>query len=162
MSISQFTSQFKDLARTNRYEIDIPGICNIEESTLCTSVGLGGSTLSTTEQRGLKSSHYVVLPYDSINENITMSFYIDTEFNLYKKFNKWVNDIYNSNTNEFSYRNTYVKTISVKVLDRTDKPIYSYEFIDAYPLSIKEPTLTSSEQNNFATFDITFDYNKRK
>jgi len=161
MNISKFTSKFKDLARTNRYIVTIDGYLTEDTSVFCNSASLGGMTLTTTEQRGLSNSHYKVIPYDTIYESISLTFYNDIDFKVYKKFKEWYDLIYKSKSDEFSYRDTYVKTMNIAILDRQDTPALIYTFEEVFPLSIKEPDLKSTDTNAISTFSVTLDYNKR-
>ncbi len=159
-NISAFKAQMQGGgARPNQFRVllTFPG-APIGSDFLCKSTTLPASTIEdiTTMYRG-RPVHFAgersFAPW-------TVTVYNDTDFKVRSALEAWSSRILNyTATNGSTAPSSYYADLSVMQLDRNDQILKTYEFKDAYPISIGQIGLDYEANNQIETFDVEFVYN---
>jgi hypothetical protein len=167
MGINSFKSAITDLARQNRFEIQIPGVVDPPHNKLCINAELPGITLSTEPLydslwtgANLGSGNSFApfqMPYDVIIKEMPLTFMDTKDFALRKKFDTWFKDVFDPKVG-LGYMVDYVKNVIVVGLDRQDFPQYTATLLNAWPMDIGEIQFDSSSADSYATFTVTLAY----
>ena len=183
-NISEFMSSFtKDLARPNRFEVDISvpdglrpslgGLINGQDITdedtrllklRCETAELPSKTFTTAEQK-FGSNPIEKYPYHTTFNDLTLTFIVSGDMQEKRIFDKWMNKIMPSiNFNpQYKYNNStpnYVSTIRVTQFGlRKDERIYQVNLYDAYPISVNQLDLDwSSDGHHKLTVVFAYTY----
>jgi hypothetical protein len=128
----------------------------------CESAELPGRTLMTQEAKVYGPSFKV--PYQSQYNEITLTFLSTNEFWERKLFDRWIEAIHPSDTNNMRYAKgpqTYMTPIKIIQYDDFIKQIYAVELMDAFPIGISSQALSWSD-DNFHRLQVQFAYQKYK
>jgi len=89
-----------------------------------------------------------------------MEIYTDTDFNLRSVFEEWIEAMQNAATTGGSITpSLYQAQMDITALDRNDKAVKKYTFIDAFPTDVGAMQVDWDSNNQIGTFSVTFDYN---
>lgn len=141
----------RGLARTNRYLVSIPmPFADSDQNRLielmCDSVTLPGINMATTPHRFWGEVREI--PYERAFDNVTISFYLDTEMLAKKAFDQWMSLIQNPSTRTLNYYDNYVTQIQIDVLDlENDSVMYSVKLHEAFPKTINAIQLDASDRS---------------
>jgi len=126
-------------------------------SILCTRAALPSWNISTFEYQSNEQTNK--LPYTYIHEDLTISFLCTNDYFIKKMMDQWMNGVINQDGQTVNYKTNYTTDLVVMSLNKKNIPIYSYKFINAYPLI---QTAIEFEQGGteFVNFDVTFAYDK--
>jgi len=135
----------------------------------CSSASLPGSTLFT---------HDVTNDYTGVSERIayrrsyddkaSFTFYVDSNYNMIKFFEYWMQYIVNeqqsnvaaSNYNyKVNYPENYRGTIIIDKFDRNYDKGIRYTFVDAFPIDLASMPI-SYERSNVLTSTVSFTYSR--
>lgn len=173
-NLYQFKSSFRtDLARQNRFNVLVPipiGLLNesiFGSSTTasftsirdlvfrCENANLPGRSLATADQRiyGPIEKH----PYLSTYNDIDLTFIVSDSMNEKFLFDKWIEYINPTDTNNFRYRDEYRTTLTINQYNVNDFPTYTVELFEAFPISINQMDLDWSN-DNYHRITVTFAY----
>jgi len=125
-------------------------------SILCDSVTMPGRQISTTELTNNMLS--LKMPYNYINDDVTMSFHITNDHFMKKFFDKWTDSIFDRRKMTMKYRSSYATDIIIQQLDQKDIPVYTCTLKNAYPVTVSSYDLTNSGENQFQKLSVTFTY----
>jgi hypothetical protein len=125
-------------------------------SILCDSVTMPGRQISTTELSNNMLS--LKMPYNYINDDVTMSFHITNDHFMKKFFDKWTDSIFDRRKMTMKYRSSYATDIIIQQLDQRDVPIYTCTLKNAYPITVSSYELSNSGENQFQKLSVTFTY----
>jgi hypothetical protein len=128
----------------------------------CESAELPGRTLMTQEAKVYGPSFKV--PYQSQYNEITLTFLSTNEFWERKLFDRWIEAIHPSDTNNMRYAKgpqTYMTPIKIIQYDDFIKQIYAVELIDAFPIGVSAQQLSWSE-DSFHRVSVQFAYQRYK
>ena len=128
----------------------------------CESAELPGRTILTQDAKVYGPTYKV--PYQSQYNEITLTFLCTNEFWERKLFDRWLEAIMPSDTNNLRFpkgSQTYMTPIKVIQYDDFIKQIYAVELIDAFPIGISAQTLNWSD-DNFHRLSVQFTYLKYK
>jgi hypothetical protein len=128
----------------------------------CESAELPGRTILTQDAKVYGPTYKV--PYQSQYNEITLTFLCTNEFWERKLFDRWLEAIMPSDTNNLRFpkgAQTYMTPIKVIQYDDFIKQIYAVELIDAFPIGISAQTLNWSD-DNFHRLSVQFTYLKYK
>lgn len=90
----------------------------------------------------------------------TIEVYTDTDFAVRNAFEAWIDTMQKaSSTGGALLPSTYQADLQVNALDRNDRVIKTYTFIDAFPTEIGNIALDWETNNQIGSFSVTFDYN---
>ena len=165
-NINEFKSRLKGGgARANQFKVTMsfPGYAATGTETsdlsfLCTAAALPGQTLekTTVNFRG----RALQLTGDSRTfTDWTMTVLNDTDFKLYKAFERWMNGMNNMTDNEGLVNPTdYQVDYFLDHLDRDGLSIKQYAFRGAFPTTLTDIALSYETNNAVETFDVTMAY----
>ena len=120
----------------------------------CETAELPGRTILTQDAKVYGPGFKV--PYDSQYGEITLGFISTNEFWERKLFDRWLEAIHPSDTNNLRFpkgdssgKSTSGYMIPIKIIQYDDfiKQIYAVELIDAFPIGISSQSLSWSDDN---------------
>ena len=130
-------------------------------SLQCESAELPGKSILTADAKVYGPGYKV--PYQTQYNDISLNFLATNEFYERKLFDRWLEAIMPSDTNNLRFakgNNTrYMTNIKVVQYDDFIKQIYAVELIDAFPIGIASQQLNWSE-DNFHRLSVQFSYQK--
>jgi hypothetical protein len=140
--IQDFIAQVKGsgLARTNRYAVIFAPPARIQPAGLnkillfCDQVQIPGANYSTVQNRVF--GEFREIPYEKLYDQISLSFYVDTEMAVKNLFDEWHNLISNTNNKTFGYYNDYITDMFIEVQDLNDKTRYAVRLMECYPKTV--------------------------
>lgn len=165
--LNEFISKVKStgLAKTNRYRVTIAtpslmtGLMNSGRliTLFCESTSLPGQVIATTEQRIMGETRE--FPYIKQYDNITLSFYIDNNFEVKGFFDNWLNSVSNTQNKITSYYKDYIApTVLIEVLPMdSEVSTYSITLHEAYPKGIS-PIQLSADSRDIAKIGVSLNY----
>lgn len=165
--LNEFISKVKStgLAKTNRYRVTIAtptlmtGFMNSGRliTLFCESTSLPGQVIATTEQRIMGETRE--FPYSKFYDNITLSFYIDNNFEVKGFFDNWLNSVSNTQNKITSYYKDYIApTVLIEVLPMdSEVSTYSITLHEAYPKGIS-PIQLSADSRDIAKIGVSLNY----
>jgi hypothetical protein len=90
----------------------------------------------------------------------TIEVYTDTDFVVRNAFEAWIDTIQKSTSTNGAVRPAdYQSDLMAQALDRNDNVVKTYNFVDAFPTEIGAIAMDWENNNQIATFSVTFDYN---
>ena len=129
----------------------------------CETAELPGKTLMTNEVKVYGPSFKV--PYLAQYNDTTLGFVCTNQFYERKLFDRWIEAINPTDTNNFRYgkgtNSTYMTNIKIIQYDDFIEQIYAVELIDAFPIGIASQGLSWSEEG-FHRLNVQFSYQKYK
>jgi hypothetical protein len=129
----------------------------------CESAELPGRTLMTQEAKVYGPTYKV--PYQSQYNEMTLTFLCTNEFWERKLFDRWIEAIMPSDTNNMRYAKDeatrYMTPIKVIQYDDFIKQIYAIELVDAFPIGVSAQPLSWSE-DGFHRLSVQFAYQRYK
>jgi len=134
----------------------------------CETAELPGRTLMTHEAKVYGPTYKI--PYQSNYNEMTLTFLCTNEFWERKLFDRWIEAINPSDTNNFRFpkgdnngfnHGGYMTPIKVIQYDDFIKQIYAVELIDAFPIGLSAQQLSWSD-DNFHRLSVQFAYQKYK
>lgn len=127
----------------------------------CEAAELPGKTLQTADVKIYGPTFKV--PYQTQYSDITLTFLCTNEFYERKLFDRWLEAIMPTDTNNMRYSKDeatrYMTNISVIQYDDFIKKIYVVELIDAFPFGIAPQTLSWAD-DGFHRLGVQFAYQK--
>jgi len=165
--LNEFISKIKStgLAKTNRYRVTIAtptlmtGFMNSGRliTLFCESTSLPGQVIATTEQRIMGETRE--FPYSKFYDNITLSFYIDNNFEVKGFFDNWLNSVSNTQNKITSYYKDYIApAVLIEVLPMdSEVSTYSITLHEAYPKGIS-PIQLSADSRDIAKIGVSLNY----
>ena len=127
----------------------------------CESAELPGKTLATADVKIYGPTFKV--PYQTQYGDTTLTFLCTNDFYERKLFDRWIEAIMPSDTNNLRYpkdnATRYMTNIKIIQYDEFIKQIYAVELIDAFPIGIASQGLSWSEEG-FHRLQIQFAYQK--
>jgi len=113
----------------------------------CESAELPGRTLQTADVKIYGPTFKV--PYQSQYGDTTLTFLCTNEFYERKLFDRWIEAIHPSDTNNLRYpkgeKSRYLTNIKIVQYDDFIKKIYAVELMDAFPIGVAPQQLSWSE-----------------
>ena len=168
--LTNFISVIKreGLSRTNRFLVQI-GPKNADTATArliqlyCEQAALPGMAYASTPVRSFGENREVV--YERNFEPIALTFYVDRKMTVLTFFNDWMDAIVDPNTRISNYYDSYVKQMTITMLDIADTETYEVKLYEVYPKSVAAIQLDYNSKD-VAKLTVTFNYkyhiNKRK
>ncbi len=164
-NINDFKSRLKGGgARANQFKVTLPfpGYASVGGETsdlafLCSATDLPGQTLGqiAVDFRGRKLN----IAGDRTFEPWTITVLNDTDFKLYRAFERWMNGINNMTDNEgIANPSDYQVDGFVDQLDRNGSTLKSYTYRGLYPETLAPIPLNYATNDIIETFDVTLRY----
>ena len=127
----------------------------------CESAELPGRTLQTADVKIYGPTFKV--PYQTQYGDTTLTFLCTNEFYERKLFDRWMEAIHPSDTNNMRFpkgdKSRYMTNIKIIQYDDFIKQIFAVELIDAFPIGIAPQALSWSE-DGFHRLSIQFAYQR--
>ena len=127
----------------------------------CESAELPGKTLITADAKIYGPTFKV--PYQTQYTDTTLTFLCTNEFYERKLFERWIESIMPSDTNNLRYPkgkdSRYLTNIKIIQYDEFIRQIFIIELIDAFPIGISSQPLSWSEEG-FHRLGVQFSYQK--
>lgn len=138
------------LARTSRFSVDFSLPSSVQRRStyglnlrkillFCDTAQLPGVSLSTTQSRTF--GEFRELPYEKLFDNVSLTFYVDTDMSVKSLFDDWIASIQDPETKTFSYYKDYTTDFFIDVYDIKENRRYGITLFEAYPKSIGSVTL---------------------
>ena len=165
-NINEFKSRLKGGgARANQFKVTLPfpgysstGGETSDLSFLCTATGIPGQDIPmvTVNFRGRQ----LKLAGDSRTfGSWNMTILNDTDFKIYRAFERWMNGINNITDNEgLTDPNNYQVDVVVQHLDRNGATLKTYILRGAFPTTLDDISLSASDNDSIETFGCSFTY----
>ena len=129
----------------------------------CEAAELPGRTLMTQEAKVYGPTYKV--PYQTQYNEMTLTFLCTNEFWERKLFDRWIEAIHPSDTNNLRYTKEedtrYMTPIKVIQYDDFIKQIYAVELVDAFPIGVSAQPLSWAE-DGFHRLSVQFAYQRYK
>ena len=129
----------------------------------CESAELPGKTLQAADVKIYGPTFKV--PYQTQYGETTLTFLCTNDFYERKLFEKWMESIMPTDTNNLRYPKgsdtRYLTNIKIIQYDEFVKQIYAVEMIDAFPVGVASQPLAWSEEG-FHRLSVQFSYQKYK
>ena len=160
MKINRFMANINDVARQNRFEVDLFALSGAirVRGIRCIAATLPGRTLKL--QPHAENQVGPLTPYvtgiDNDGGQIALTFICDDQFTERQAVEAWMQNIYDA-TYGLNYPERYYGTIQIRQLGRDDLPIYEVELHDVFPSGITAQTL-SMESGVPQTLTVNFAY----
>mgnify|MGYP003345350098 CR=1 FL=1 len=129
----------------------------------CEAAELPGKTLQTADVKIYGPTFKV--PYQTQYNEITLTFLCTNDFYERKLFDRWLEVINPTVSNDFRYpkgdspENSYYSQINVIQYDDFVKQAYAVKLIDAFPINIQEQTVSWSD-DNFHRLSVQFAFHR--
>lgn len=127
----------------------------------CEAAELPGKTLQTADVKIYGPTFKV--PYQTQYSDTTLTFLCTNEFYERKLFDRWMEAIHPTDTNNLRYpkgnKSRYMTNVKIIQYDDFIKQIYAVELIDAFPIGVAPQSLTWSD-DGFHRLSISFAYQK--
>lgn len=147
-TIKEFTSLVKSggMARNNRYQVffSLPtvlaqnGVLGTNTlrtvSLYCDATALPGVTYSTAQAKTYGEVRE--MPYERMFDNITLSFYVDSDMRIKYMFDAWMQNIQNIDTRSFNYYKNYIVDMEINVQNYNDENKYKVKLYECYPKAV--------------------------
>ena len=164
MTIATFISEVRTrgLARTNRYQLEIPFPSNTVDrdssyitNLLCESVQIPGLNIATTPVRVFGEARE--MPYEKTYEPITTTFYVDSTMKVKTAFDNWTSLIINPQTRTLGYYKDYIRDITIHVNTVDDMKAMTIVVSEAYPKTVSAIQLDSNAKE-IMKLSVTWQY----
>ena len=165
-NINEFKSRLKGGgARANQFKVTLPfpgysavGGETSDLSFLCTATSIPGQTLGLTEVQ-FRGRTLKMAGDSRTFGDWSLSVLNDTDFKIYRAFERWMNGINNITDNEgLTNPNDYQVDGFIDHLDRDGNSIKQYVFRGAFPTTLGDIALDYGTNNAIESFDVTLSY----
>ena len=165
-NINEFKSRLQGGgARANQFKVTLPfpgysatGTEMSDLSFLCTSSAIPGQTLGMTEVQ-FRGRTLKMAGDSRTFSDWSISVLNDTDFKLYRAFERWMNGMNNMTDNEgLTNPNDYQVDGFIDHLDRDGNSIKQYVFRGAFPTTLGDIALDYGTNNAIESFDVTLSY----
>ena len=165
-NINEFKSRLKGGgARANQFKVTLPfpGYSSVGGETsdlsfLCTATTLPGQSLGMTEVQ-FRGRTLKMTGDSRTFGDWTMSVLNDTDFKIFKAFERWMNGMNNMTDNEvLTNPANYQVDVKIDHLDRNGATLKTYILRGAFPTSLSDIELSAGDNDTVETFTTTFTY----
>jgi len=140
----------------NRFLVKIGGAGELF-SAYCEQASLPGRSFATSDVK-FGTGFTQKMPYNSIFDDVSMTFKLDSGMRIKKFFDAWQNKIHNKGTGYMEYYDNYKEQVMIEVYNRQDEVVYTCTIFDAYPISVASTDMSHSTQNEILKLNVTFAY----
>ena len=165
-NINEFKSRLKGGgARANQFKVTLPfpGYASVGGETsdlsfLCTAATLPGQKLTSTVVK-FRGRELKMAGDSRTFPDWTMTVLNDTDFKLYRAFERWMNGMNNMTDNEGLTNPTdYQVDYFLDHLDRDGNSIKQYTFRGSFPVDLTDIALNYDTNDTIETFDVSMSY----
>ncbi len=131
------------------------------------NVRLPGVSIDTYDTRRYGVGPSIRTATNARFETFSISVMTDEKMHLHKFFYTWLSSIFDfagSNQSEtiptylVGYKENYATDITVNVYDNTGAKRSEYQFLDAFPVTLSDPSLAWNNNNSIHKFMVNFSY----
>lgn len=141
----------------SRHELTLNPVQN-DLSFLCEAAELPGRGFMSTDIRYYGPNFKV--PYQSVYEDLNLTFICRSEFLERNFFDNWMNYINPVMDFNFQYRDNYTSTVKIhQFSDFSDDSVYTFVFDEAYPILVSPQPATWAD-DNFHRLTVSFTYKR--
>lgn len=169
MSITEFVAAVKNkngFARSNQFSVYIPTARDSNTmnasgiNIMCESVSLPGAQILTAEYSSIRNS--TKYPIGKMYEDVELTFALTSDYYARKFFDEWIASIINTREDNYTlnYRRNFSRDVTISQLNNRNSAIYSHVLINAYPITIQNISLGSSNEDEISRFSVTLTYDK--
>jgi hypothetical protein len=150
-------------AKSNRFLVEIDGGPQLNPvqndlTFLCEAAELPGRGFMSTDIRYYGPNFKV--PYQSVYEDLNLTFICRSEFLERSFFDNWLNFINPVMDFNFRYRKEYNSTVKIhQFSELSDDPVYTFVFDEAYPILVSPQPATWAD-DNFHRLTVSFTYKR--
>lgn len=105
-------------------------------SMLCSSAVVPGHSIMTNDLRYFGES--TERPHGISYGPVSLSFYIDNDLSSKRYFDAWTSLVFNKETRELGYYDSYTRDVEIVVYDKNEKEIERIKLFEAYPKAVNE------------------------
>jgi hypothetical protein len=165
-NINEFKSRLKGGgARANQFKVTLPfpgysavGGETSDLSFLCTATSIPGQTLGMTEVQ-FRGRTLKMAGDSRTFGDWSLSVLNDTDFKIFKAFERWMNGMNNMTDNEgLTNPLDYQVDGFIDHLDRDGNSIKQYTFRGVFPTTLGDIALDYGTSNAIESFDVTLSY----
>ena len=156
------------LPQSNRFQMNInppPTLASESPEMLrrimirTVSVDLPGNTLETSADNNIYGPNRNVVQGITYADSFDATFLMDTNFEVHQYFQKWQELMYNPNTWNLRYYDTYASgNIDIFVLDKTNKPTAAFRVWETYPAVIGPVSFSMANSSPINSFTVGFNF----
>jgi hypothetical protein len=161
------------LTKTNLFEVVItkPGSNEPALTYFCESAHLPGLSFQTED---IKPSGYGISekrPHGATFQDIQLTFFADVNKKVYSFFHQWMQSVMNFNKKTspgataggspyatFAYPKDYYGSLQVTQFHEGNGKVITFDFIDAFPITIGDVQLDWGQENQLVRLPVTFAY----
>lgn len=164
--ITNFLQSFKtDLARPNRYDVQIPIPAVLAPFYLntarnlqfrCEATEMPGRTFVTADRK-IGSAPVQKIPYQTTYNDLTMTFIVGDDMKERLFFDQWMEFINPTSNYNFTYKSNYTTDIAINQYDLKNNLTYKSVLIDAYPVIVNQLDLDWSN-DTYHKLTVVFAY----
>lgn len=134
------------MARNNRYQVffTLPNVLTNKGifgnnqlrtvSLYCDATALPGVAYSTAQAKTYGEVRE--MPYEKMYDNITLSFYMDSDMRIKYMFDSWIQNIQDADTRSFNYYKDYTVDLEIVVQNYGEQDKYKVKLYECYPKSV--------------------------
>lgn len=166
MSPNQLMNDIQGYARSNRFRVLFPLPATLSNayspsileliSTQCQAVNLPSKQLGTFNHRNLGPIEK--MPYDSIFNEITMTFRVDSKYLTRRFFQDWIMSINDHSGKTFKYRDEYQVDFNIMALNNKGDDVINIKVFQAYPTNLTAINLDENSTDTITEFSVSFVY----
>lgn len=119
-------------------------------------VVLPGKTIATSEYTDGRQTKKI--PYTFIEDEVTITFIENSEYEVRKFFDKWMRKIFDKQEYRVGYKDDFVGNVKIHQLDKTGTKVYGIELQRAYPTTITPVQLNNAGAEDLVKITVTFAY----
>jgi len=145
------------LAKRDRFEVTIPGFSETT-NLLAKSVNSPGISFGM----GTYRYHAPIQnqPNDIIQQDLSISFYVDKKYKVRSDFEEWKKEIVDENFNTWGYRNDYGRDIKVVHMDNQLQEQFETNYLSCVPKDIGELRVDFESSEEVMILDVNFIYER--
>lgn len=167
--LNSFLSEIKTagLAATNRYTVffNPPQIMygvgfndtafQDRMMLFCSQAQLPGMNISTSQSRTFGEVREI--PYERLFDNVSLTFYVDSEMKIKAFWDKWINSIQDPTTRTFNFYKNYISDVTIQVQNKYDASTYEVQLFECYPKAVS-PIQLAYDQKDQMQLNVSLNY----
>lgn len=161
-SIDDLRVRFDDPAFQNRYLLSINDVGETGFDTYCDSVTMPGKQILSVDRR--IGTSFQKVAYGYATPDIAASFLVSSDHWIPLKLKEWQHQaVFGKNQGGYhvpSYKNEYVKTITIHQLDKKGNKLGGVKLLKAYPTSVNSMEFSNAGESQILRITCEFSYHR--
>jgi hypothetical protein len=169
-TIQNFLSEVrtKGLARPIHFEVNFGQPTCVKKyaqeisrvSLMCKNASLPMTRIITSRMQFAGAPTYRPIGVDYGGDNLTLTFYVDSQMRVKAFFDEWVDGIVNRETGNLYDSKNYLSNLNVKQLNSQGFVEYYASFEDIYPVAVNPLILDHGSTGQVHELAVTFNYRR--